>query len=91
MGGTAGATLVNLDTMFWDDGYDDQYWIQASVGNIWARVTADAQDFVLTSPAGGQACTYAQFTTPYVGGTPPPGRARSRSRARRWATPTASP
>jgi hypothetical protein len=69
----SGATLVNLDTMFWDDGYLDEYWIEASVGNIWARVTADAQDFVLSSPAGGQTCTYEQFTTPYAGGEAPEG------------------
>lgn len=73
VGSAAGATLVNLDTMFWADGYDDEYWIQAQVGNAWARVTAAAQDFVLTSPAGGQSCTHEQFTTPYTGGDAPAG------------------
>jgi hypothetical protein len=67
------ATLVNLDTMFWAEDYLDEYWIEASVGPVWARVTADAQDFVLTSPAGGQVCTYEQFTTPYTGGEAPDG------------------
>ena len=28
---------------------------------------------MLSSPAGGQTCTYAQFTTPYAGGEAPEG------------------
>ena len=28
---------------------------------------------MLTSPAGGQTCTYEQFTTPYTGGDAPAG------------------
>jgi len=73
VGGAAGATLVHVDTMFWADGYQDAYWIQASVGPVWARVTANAEDFVLTSPAGGQTCTHEQFTTAYSGGDAPAG------------------
>lgn len=64
----SGATLVNLDTMFWADGYDDTWDITASVGPVSATVVATAQDYVLTSPAGGQTCTHEQFTTPYTGG-----------------------
>ncbi|RYU12755.1 hypothetical protein [Nocardioides iriomotensis] len=65
----SGATLVNLDTMFWADGYADTWDITARVGPVSATVVAEAQDFVLTSPAGGQTCTYEQFTTPYAGGS----------------------
>ena len=68
------ATLVNLDTMFWAEGYQPSWNIRASISpTLWAEVTADAQDFVLTSPAGGQTCTYEQFTTAYSGGDAPTG------------------
>ncbi|MGA9746589.1 MAG: hypothetical protein WBQ50_03955 [Nocardioides sp.] len=70
----SGATLVNLDTMFWADGYSDTWSIRASLSpTLWAEVTASADDFVLTSPAGGQICTHAQYTTAYTGGDAPAG------------------
>ncbi len=69
----SGQTLVNLDTMFWADAYRDTWDITASVGPVSATVVATADDFVLTSPAGGQTCTYAQFTTAYTGGDAPAG------------------
>lgn len=67
------ATLVNVDTMFWADGYRDTWDITASVGPVSATVVATAEDYVLTSPAGGQTCTHEQFTTPYAGGDAPAG------------------
>lgn len=67
----SGATLVNLDTMFWADGYRETWDITATVGAVSATVVARASDYVLTSPAGGQTCTHEQFTTPYAGGDAP--------------------
>lgn len=68
-----GASLVNLDTMFWADAYSSTWDITARVGPVSATVVAEAQDYVLTSPAGGQTCTHEQFTTAYTGGDAPAG------------------
>lgn len=64
----SGATLVNLDTMFWAEDYRDTWDITASVGPVSATVVARSDDFVLQSPAGGETCTHDEFTTPYAPG-----------------------
>lgn len=66
--GARNATLVNLPTQFWADNYDQTFDITAAVGPVSATVVATPQDFTLTSPAGGQSCPAALFTTPFAGG-----------------------
>ncbi len=62
------ATLVTLPTYFYTDGgYRDTWDITASVGPVSATVVATSGDWTFTSPAGGDTCTHAEFTTPWTG------------------------
>lgn len=65
------ATLVNLDTFFWAEGYRDLWDITASVGPVSATVTARSDSWTLTSPAGGTTCSHAQLTRAWSPGTTP--------------------
>ncbi|WP_068123076.1 hypothetical protein [Nocardioides massiliensis] len=67
----AAATLVNLDTFFWADDYQDTWDITASVGPISATVIARGNRWILSSPAGGATCDFAQLTRAWSAGTSP--------------------
>lgn len=65
---SGGSTLVNLDTFFWADDYRDTWDITASVGPISATVIARGNSWVLSSPAGGTTCDFAQLTSAWSPG-----------------------
>lgn len=69
-------TLVGLPTWFWVTdpasvgGAGGTRTIRASVGNVWAEVTARTSGLELTSPAGGASCPTKKALTAYADGVP---------------------
>lgn len=58
-----GGTLVNLPTWFSvGQDYPDTFFITATVGPVSATVTAAEPSWMLSSPAGGVACSHVQMT-----------------------------
>jgi hypothetical protein len=64
----SGATIVNLNTLFWSDTAQQEQTITATAGPVSVTITAKPKGYVLSSPVGSVSCTAEQFATPWTQG-----------------------